>query len=119
MINLDTHILIHALTDELRSKEREQLVSHQWGVSSIVLWEMTKLFQLGRITLDPGSADFARVLSRVHVWEIDLAICRALTALDFTSDPADELIAATSLVHRVPLLTRDRIIRKSKLIQFV
>ncbi len=119
MINLDTHILIHALLDNLRPKEKEQLVSQQWGISSIVLWEMTKLYQLGRITLDPGSADFARILSRVHVWPIDLAICRALTTLDFKSDPADELIAATSLVHRVALVTRDKSIRKSKLIQFV
>jgi predicted nucleic acid-binding protein len=30
--------------------------------------------------------------------------------------PADELIAATSVVHRVPLVTRDRQIRRSKLV---
>jgi PIN domain nuclease of toxin-antitoxin system len=29
-------------------------------------------------------------------------------------DPADELIAATSIVHKVPLLTRDRALLKSK-----
>jgi len=119
MLNLDTHILIHALTDELRPKEREQLSTQQWGISAIVLWEMTKLFQFGRISLDPSSADFARVMARVHAWPIDLAVCHALTTLDFESDPADELIAATSLVHRVALVTRDRVIRKSKLISFV
>jgi predicted nucleic acid-binding protein len=31
-------------------------------------------------------------------------------------DPADELIAATSIVHRLPLVTRDKKIRKSKLV---
>jgi PIN domain nuclease of toxin-antitoxin system len=36
--------------------------------------------------------------------------------LDFDSDPADEIIAATSVVHRVPLLTRDRRMRRSKLV---
>ena len=30
--------------------------------------------------------------------------------------PADEIISATSLVHRVPLLTRDRKMRRSKLV---
>ena len=30
----------------------------------------------------------------------------------------DELIAATSIVHRVPLLTRDRQIRKSRQVPF-
>jgi PIN domain nuclease of toxin-antitoxin system len=42
----------------------------------------------------------------------------SLAALDFKSDPADELIAATSLTYRVPLLTRDARIRTSKLVPF-
>ena len=36
------------------------------------------------------------------------------TRLDIDSDPADELIAATSIVHKVPLLTRDRVLLRSK-----
>jgi predicted nucleic acid-binding protein len=31
-------------------------------------------------------------------------------------DPADELIAATSLVHGVPLVTRDRALLASKVV---
>ena len=50
-----------------------------------------------------------RPLSRLHVWPIDLTIARASTRLDFSSDPADEIIAATSVVHSVPLLTRDHV----------
>jgi PIN domain nuclease of toxin-antitoxin system len=37
-------------------------------------------------------------------------------ALDFRGDPADEIIAATSVVHHVSLVTRDRQIRRSKLV---
>ena len=47
---------------------------------------------------------------------IDLAVARQSTRLDFQGDPADELIAATSVVHDVPLLTRDRRIRRSELV---
>jgi predicted nucleic acid-binding protein len=43
-------------------------------------------------------------------------IARASTRLDVRSDPADELIAATSVVHKVPLVTRDRAPRRSRLI---
>jgi predicted nucleic acid-binding protein len=39
-------------------------------------------------------------------------------ALDFESDPDDEIIAATSLAHNVPLLTRDRRILRSKVLRF-
>ena len=59
-----------------------------------------------------------RRVARVHVWPLDAAVCRESTHLDFTGDPADELIAATSIVHRVPLLTRDKRIRRSKLVPF-
>jgi PIN domain nuclease of toxin-antitoxin system len=57
-----------------------------------------------------------RTLSGLHVWPIDLAIGVQSTRLDFRGDPADELIAATSVVHRVPLLTRDRRIRASRVV---
>jgi predicted nucleic acid-binding protein len=36
--------------------------------------------------------------------------------LDFRSDPTDELIASTRIVHRVPVVTRDERIRSSKLV---
>ena len=52
----------------------------------------------------------------MRIWPLDVAVCRMSTELDFSSDPADELIAATSIVHRVPLVTRDKKIRRSKLV---
>ena len=116
MLNLDTHILLFALDGSLTPAERRLLASNPWGISAIVLWEVAKLAQLGRIAIDVESAEFSRIFARVHVWPLDLAVCRQSTELDFLNDPADELIAATSIVHRVPLLTRDRKIRRSKLV---
>lgn len=114
MLNLDTHILVHALQGTLRPKERRLLEQQPWSISAIVLWELTKLTQMKRIQLDLDSADFSLALSRIHVWPLNLRICREILRLDFRSDPADEIIAATSIVHEVPLLTRDGIILKSK-----
>src|SRR5579863_6747347 len=116
MLNLDTHILLFALDGSLTPAERRLLAGSPWGISAIVLWEVAKLAQLGRVAIDVESAEFSRIFARVHVWPLDLAICRQSTELDFASDPADELIAATSIVHRVPLMTRDRRIRRSKLV---
>ena len=119
MLNLDTHILLHALTGELTAKEARLLGADTWSISAIVLWEIAKLAQLGRIDVDLDGVELTRALARVHTWPITLEICRALRTLDFRSDPADELIAATSIVHRVPLVTRDRIIRKSRRVPLV
>ena len=116
MLNLDTHILVHALAGELTTRERGLLTSEPWSISAIVLWELAKLRELGRISLDIHSVEFARALSRIQVWDLNLAVCRALKDLDFQSDPADEVIAATSLVHNVPLVTRDRRIRSSRIV---
>jgi PIN domain nuclease of toxin-antitoxin system len=116
MLNLDTHILVHALQDNLTAVEQRLLSQESWSISAIVLWELAKLSQLKRITIELDSPDFTRILARIRVWPLDLAVCRQTMALDFRGDPADEIIAATSVVHRVSLVTRDRQIRRSKVV---
>ena len=116
MLNLDTHILVFAIDGELQRSEQVLLTRSPWSVSAIVLWELAKLVQLGRLDMDLDDRDVLRVLNRLHVWPIDLAVARASTRLDFKSDPADEIIAATSFVHGVPLVTRDRVMRRSKVV---
>jgi PIN domain nuclease of toxin-antitoxin system len=118
MLNLDTHVLLHALAGTLTSRERALLSSDSWSISSIVLWEIAKLRQLERIDVDLEDADLTRLLSRLHVWPLTFDVCREILRLDFRSDPADEIIAATSIVHRVPLVTRDRRIKTSKKVPF-
>ncbi len=118
MLNLDTHILVFALQGQLSAREKLLLAGNQWGISAIVIWEISKLVQLGRLDINIDSPEFAQSLAPVHVWPIDLAVCRSIRQLDFRSDPADEIIAATSIVHNAPLLTRDTLIRKSRLVPF-
>ena len=116
MLNLDTHVLLYAVTGALRPRETRLLSADRWSVSAIVLWEIAKLAQLGRIVVDLDDADVVRALARVHVWPLTREIARTSTRLDIRGDPADELIAATSVVHNIPLVTRDRALLKSKLV---
>ncbi len=116
MLNLDTHILVFAVGGALRPAESVLLSRGRWSVSAIVLWEIAKLVQLGRLNLDLDDHGVKRVLACLHVWPIDLEVAKASVRLDFRGDPADEIIAATSIVHNIPLLTRDRTIRRSKLV---
>ena len=101
---------------ELKTTELEILDRNRWSVSAIVLWEIAKLVQLGRLEMDLDNPQVVRALSRIHVWPLDLAIARASIRPDFRGDPADEIIAATCVVHRVPLLTRDRTMRRSRVV---
>ena len=116
MLNLDTNIIIEGLIGELTNRELELLENETIAISDIVLWEISKLIQHKRIELDTDSPAFRKLLAQLTVFPITLEIARQSTALDFSSDPADELIAATSIVERIPLLTRDRKILKSKIV---
>lgn len=114
MLNLDTHILLYALTGDLTKRERSLLSRDAWSISAIVIWEISKLAELGRIDLDLEHPELARTLARIQTWPLTLDVCRAIRELDFKGDPADEIIGAASIVHRVPLVTRDRRILHSK-----
>ena len=114
MLNLDTHILLYALTGDLTRREASLLSSDAWSISAIVIWEISKLSELGRIEIDLEHPELIRTLARIETWPLTLELCQAIRTLDFKGDPADEIISATSTVHRIPLVTRDRRIRRSK-----
>jgi len=116
MLNLDTHIVVKLIQGDLTPRERELIVNLPLSISDIVIWEVAKLNQLGRISLGVEDVAFTRFLSQTHIWPIDARVALASTRLDFLSDPADEIIAATSVVHGVQLLTRDDRIRGSKIV---
>ena len=118
MLNLDTHMILHALRGDLKPEERTLLVENSWGIASICLWELAKLRQLGRIDMDLNDPEIQSVLSTVHVWPLNMDVALMSTRLDFRGDPADELIAATSIVHGVPLVTRDAQILSSRMVPF-
>lgn len=116
MLNLDTHIFVYALCDELTPTERKLLRKNEWAISAIVLWELSKLVSLGRLEIDLHSIEFSRILAQTKIIPLTLGIAIKSTDLDFSSDPADEIIGATSVVHKIPLMTRDRRILKSKVV---
>ncbi len=116
MINLDTQIVIYALEGRLNRDEERALRDEAWCASDIVIWELGSLYRDGRIKQSLDHPELNRLLARMTIWPITRDIAKALQRLDFRSDPADEIIAATSLVHDVPLITRDQRILRSMVV---
>lgn len=117
MLNLDTNVLLALMENKLRAdEERVMELDPEWGISAIVFWELTKLWQVGKVKRSPVDPVLVGALRRFTVWPLTHEIARAILRLDFASDPADEIIAATSLVHGAPLLTRDHRILGSNVI---
>lgn len=116
MINVDTHILVDYLNDSPRGLEGPILDEEEWAISAATLWEIWALWRRGRIDIDLRDPGVGRTLSELRIWPVDREVAEAALMLDFTSDPVDEIIAATSVVYNAPLLTRDRAIRASKVV---
>ena len=116
MLNLDTHMAVHVLSGNLSKKEVDLVSVEPLAISAIVLWELAKLVQLKRLKLDFDSPEFRNFSRQVTVIPISLEIARKSTQLDIHSNPADEIIAATSVVEKIPLLTRETKLLKSKLV---
>lgn len=116
MLNLDTHILIYFVTRELNDQEYRCMAEQQLAISDIVLWELAMLAKANRLKMNLNDTEFQYFFRTVTVIPITLEITRTSTQLDFSSDPADEIIAATSVVEKIPLLTRDRKIRGSRIV---
>lgn len=116
LINLDTNILLAFVYGKSRGDERRLLESDAWAISDAVLWEIGLLERDERIRPLLGTAMFRELLDGSTIFPVDVRIAQALRRLDFRSDPVDQVIAATSIVHDLPLLTRDDAILRSKVV---
>jgi predicted nucleic acid-binding protein len=119
VLNLDTHILIAAADGRPSRQERRFLDDEVWCISAMVLWEIEMLARSGRLKYDLRSPRVMEVIEAVRIVPIDVNIARGIRLLDFRSDPADELIAATSIQLNVPLVTRDARLLASRVVPLV
>lgn len=91
-------------------------------LSDISLWEVATLVERGRLAFTIPLDDWLEAAAHprtVRVVPITPAIAAGTAALPatFHRDPADRLIVATCRVMELPLLTRDRLILRSRLVK--
>jgi predicted nucleic acid-binding protein len=84
MLNLDTHVLLHAVAGRPSPAELRLLENDQWSISAIVLWEIAKLAQLGRIAVDLDDAEVVRALGIPDTAENEAGFGRVATRWEST-----------------------------------
>jgi PIN domain nuclease of toxin-antitoxin system len=125
----DTHALVHYsfVRKPLLGKNARRIFERadegevMIFIPSVVVWEISMLAELGRLRFSQTFEQWCRSLdnkpgfSIVSLEWLDIKEARLLPF----SDPVDCFIAGTALRLEVPLITRDREIVDSNLIQTV
>ena len=130
MILLDTHAVFwlaiepNRLSAAAKAAIKRAATTGGIAIASISLVELAMIVALGRFrpTASP-EAWLSDLVERtgVIVKEITPAIATLATQIggDFPGNPADRLIAATARAEGLALVTRDRNLRRSRLIETV
>ena len=124
---LDTHVWIWWMLGDpgLSTAERDALDAlppeMRPVLNDISLWEFAILVDMGRVEIEGSVDDWLRVAASpatVKIQPITPAIVAEMNRLpaSFHRDPADRLIVATARVLKLPLATKDRKIRSSRMV---
>lgn len=97
---------------------------HELLLCDISIWEISMLAKRKRIEVDETPANFVKLIlgSRNYtVVNISPEIAELSVNLDdeINSDPADRLIAATSILKRAPVVTVDKNLRDATIVETV
>ncbi len=90
-------------------------------IADISLWEIAMLIKKGRIHIDATPTHFMNLYLQsrnIVVRSISPEIAELSVNLgeEINSDPADRIIAATSIIHNAQLVTADQNLRNSNLL---
>jgi PIN domain nuclease of toxin-antitoxin system len=119
MILLDTHIWLWWLSGDnfISSDERQALdqyaLRNELCISSISIWEVEILDRKGKLSFSPNFELWMQKILNIDSFKIlpiqtDVIMAQRSLPEDFHGDPADRLIAATSIKTGYPLATKDQ-----------
>ena len=128
MILLDTCAIIwDALdSDKLTPKARKEIERHEGDliICAISLWALSLLIKRKRLEVDLPASGFINLLLRArnfHVQAItpEIAELSVNFGSEISNDPADRLIAASSVLMNAPVVTADQNLRDSTMVETV
>ena len=115
---LDTSKLSPQATKAIRGSSGELIIC------DISFWEISMLIKRKRIEIDDTASGFITLLLQsrnYHIQEITPEIAELSVNLgpEINNDPADRLIAATSILMNAPIITADKNLIKATLLETI
>jgi len=128
VILLDTCAIIwDALDTSALSNDARKVIQRNEGqliMCDISIWEISMLIKKKRLVVDCTASEFIHLLLRSRnylVQEItpEIAELSVNFGSEINNDPADRLIAATSILGNAPIVTADENLRSASILQTI
>jgi len=115
---LEVSKLSSTATKAIKRDENELLIC------DISIWEISMLIKKGRLVVDDTSSGFTNLLLQSRSFIIqeitpEIAELSVNFGTEINSDPADRLIAATSIVRNAPIVTADQNLRDATIVETI
>jgi len=93
-------------------------------ICDISFWEISMLIKRKRLEINDTASNFINILLQsrsFHIQEITPEIAELSVSLgaEINNDPADRLIAATSILGNAPVITADKNLREASLLKTI
>lgn len=114
---LDTHVVLWlyaGLVEKFPTATRVRLEGETLQLSPVVTLELQFLHEIGRIKAKPPTV-LSTLKRDIGLESLDCSLASLMEhalPLEWTRDPFDRLLVAHTLTAGMPLLTKDRTIRK-------
>jgi PIN domain nuclease of toxin-antitoxin system len=128
MIVLDTCAIIWDALDatQLTPKAKNAIERHENEliVCDISIWEIAMLIRKERLVVDSTASGFIKLLFEARNFQVqeitaDIAEMSVNFGAEINNDPADRLIAATSILRNAPIISADQNFRKATMVETI
>ncbi len=128
MMLLDTCALIWDAIepDKLSSKAKDAInfSDNELLICDISIWEIAMLIKKGRLEIADSSSGFIKLLLQSRHFQVqkitpEIAELSVNFGPEINNDPADRLIAATSILKNIPIITADQNLRNATILETI
>ena len=128
MILLDTCAIIwNALEPSKLTPKAKKAIKHSENeliICDISIWEISMLINRKRLIVDDTASGFISLLIRSQNYQVqqitpEIAELSVNFGLEINNDPADRLIAATSVLKNAAIVTADQNLRDAAILETI
>lgn len=128
MILLDTCAIIwNALEPSKLTPKVKKAIKHadnELIICDISIWEISMLIKRKRLIVDGTTSEFINLIIQSQNYQVqeitpEIAELSVNFGAEINNDPADRLIAATSILKNTPIITADQNLREATILETI